>query len=1283
MTASRFGRRPRREVHRPALVGVNGPRLFVESLEDRVTPAFNPNPLFTAGTLPATAGFGSNMNGAPLSIVVADFNGDGKPDFAGLPATAALSFSQIDVYLSKTTGTGYTSSRIFLGSNVTIPSLAAIDVTSDGKAELATIDQENGFIQVYRLDNGGNFNFYTSLTIDADAKGVVNTALGGIVGGDFNNDGKGDFAVTLTGSPNGNQYFILYNNSDGRSYTAIATPRPTGAGVSDYVKPVVADFNGDGNLDFAFLRPSNRQAFVAFGDGAAGVSFVRPLAVGGTGTPSAIAVGDFDRNGKPDIAVGTTAGTVTLFLKDATSTTFTTANNAVALGTGAKIAALAAGDFDVDTYADLVIVNSRAGTQNVDVYLGSPDVALIPMTPADGTPYGPLTGTGGAVATFDFDNNGNADFVTGQGTAGGQLYVPFINKSGVGGETFLTQDKSSRQFGQAVNYNVVIYPPPLGGSLPTGTVEFFEVTTDPSNNQTFTSLGMTALSPSLDGEGSSISVTTFQKVDFSIGQHTVVSKYSGDANYTTTTSNIQVVTVSQATTQAVLSTSIPPTMASPDLQATDARVLPRPVFGQPVPLSVTLSTQSGLIPTGSVSFFDNGNLIGSGPLDPTGTVTITVPNFALGDHSIVVQYQGAGNFTAATSNGLLLSVAKANSVTTVGASKTSITFGDPVTLNATVGIAAPGVGTPTGVVRFFEGTTLLGQTNVLASSGLATFTVSGLAVGPHAFTATYAGNTSVATSTSAPVTVTVAGTASATGLTISPTPSQVGAPITLTATVNNTLTPPQPVTVGTVTFVGTDAAGQPVSVGPVPVTGGTAVATYSALPLGTASFRAVYSGTASVGPSSSGPVLVVTNRSTPTITSSNSLNSSTSVVGRDVTFTTLFAPGTGLTTPVTGTATFADNGNVLGTVNLVNGLASITVRLSRGLHSVTTTFAGDSVYAPTTATVPFLVANPIDSITVGAGSGGTDIVRIYNPDGTVTRSSLFAFGPDNVSGARVASGDINGDGVQDFVIGTGPGTQARIRGFDGVTNAPLFDIFPFEDFTGGVFVSIGDISGDLRGDIIVTPDQGGGPRVTIVNGNGFGTIANFFGIDDANFRGGARAAVGDINGDGANDLVVSAGFGGGPRIAAYDGRAIRQNTQVKLFNDFFAFEQTLRNGTFVAVGDVDGDGIGDLVLGAGPGGGPRVIAVSGSDLIRSNGVLINLKANFFAGDVNNRGGVPVATRTLDSDTRADIVTGSGPGGRRVTVYPGSSLSPSGQPTPSQSFDAFDDTFNPLGGIFVG
>ena len=280
-------------------------------------------------------------------------------------------------------------------------------------------------------------------------------------------------------------------------------------------------------------------------------------------------------------------------------------------------------------------------------------------------------------------------------------------------------------------------------------------------------------------------------------------------------------------------------------------------------------------------------------------------------------------------------------------------------------------------------------------------------------------------------------------------------------------------------------------------------------------------------------------------------------------------------------------------------------------------------------------------------------------------------GPGN-SASRVASGNFTPDGVSDIVIGSGPGGPATVTVVDGSTRQVLGSILPFgAGFTGGVFVAAGDIDGDTISDVAVTADVGGGPRVRIylTRGNQLVPAADFFALDP-DFRGGLRVALGDVNRDGFADLVVTAGPGGGPRVATYTGLSLLPpQAPARLFGDFFAFEPDLRSGLFVAVGDLNGDGFGEIVVGAEAGGGPRVAAFDGAQLAAFGGPL--MVANFFSGPATDRGGARVAARDLDGDGRVELLTGAGVGaGSTVRVYSGADVIFNGSPTPILETDVF-------------
>jgi len=302
---------------------------------------------------------------------------------------------------------------------------------------------------------------------------------------------------------------------------------------------------------------------------------------------------------------------------------------------------------------------------------------------------------------------------------------------------------------------------------------------------------------------------------------------------------------------------------------------------------------------------------------------------------------------------------------------------------------------------------------------------------------------------------------------------------------------------------------------------------------------------------------------------------------------------------------------------------------------------------------------------------------------------------------RVATADITGDGVLDQVFVAGPGGGPRVVVADGRTGKIVADFFAFEaSFTGGLYVAAADLNGDGKAEVVVTPDQGGGPVVAVYDGarlsagqsGAAAQLARFLGIADPNFRGGARPAFGDVNADGTPDLAVAAGFGGGPRVALFNGKEVLLGTAnpARLVGDFFAFEQSLRNGAFVSAGDLDGDGAAELFFGGGPDGSPRVRVVDGKGLIARPPASLDdpsagglLRADFFAGDANLRGGVSVSARDVDADGKADLVTASGKGEPgKVRVYKSVALRAGGSPAPDQELDLFSGAVL-ANGAYVG
>lgn len=193
-----------------------------------------------------------------------------------------------------------------------------------------------------------------------------------------------------------------------------------------------------------------------------------------------------------------------------------------------------------------------------------------------------------------------------------------------------------------------------------------------------------------------------------------------------------------------------------------------------------------------------------------------------------------------------------------------------------------------------------------------------------------------------------------------------------------------------------------------------------------------------------------------------------------------------------------------------------------------------------------------------------------------------------------------------------------------------------QKFSGGASVSVGDLGGDGKNEIVVGAGVGGGPHIRTFRTDG-SVIRSFFAYDQ-NFTKGVNVAVGDLDGDGKDEIVTGAGEGGGPQIRVFDGQG-----EVKFTLGFFAFDQNSRGGVHVAVGDLDGDGKAEIIAGSGTDSSPQV------KVFDRFGTLQKIEFVPFAS--SDTGGVSVATGNIDGGAEEELIVGiHSKGQARIKVY---------------------------------
>lgn len=251
-------------------------------------------------------------------------------------------------------------------------------------------------------------------------------------------------------------------------------------------------------------------------------------------------------------------------------------------------------------------------------------------------------------------------------------------------------------------------------------------------------------------------------------------------------------------------------------------------------------------------------------------------------------------------------------------------------------------------------------------------------------------------------------------------------------------------------------------------------------------------------------------------------------------------------------------------------------------------------------------------------------IKILDTEGK-EESSFMAYDEKFKGGVNLAVGDIDGDGYNEIITAPMAGGGPHIRVFDKNGNL-IKEFFAYgADFSGGVNIAVGDVNGDGKDEIITAPMSAGGPHIRVFNNLGH-AISQFFAYEE-NYHGGVNLAVGDVSNNGKAEIITAPAGKYEPKVKVFDYKR-------RVKGDFMAYDVSMTNGVKITVGDVNSDHWNEIITAPGTGQSPQI------SLFSLKGTK---KGEFQAYTQYLYSGIDVLARDISGDRLPEILTLPGKG----------------------------------------